>query len=233
MWTLVVKKGGGTRYGPVHSGHVPTFRPFVSPGQVYGERHSQSPALSTWGDPVLLKTEVQLTAAEGTSPAVDVERDQNFVLRTLSSGSVGSTEAECRWADTALNRRRRLFCSRVEGYGSICSCNDPAPIEFSPDPVRPAAGSGPVLLVPGSDPVSLRSFPTTTSSTFRWPSSQGTDPTTCTGETRTRTASFSLLRGPVHRFCSEKPPQVLRGPCSVIGSKLQRRSGLSSVEEFD
>ncbi|XP_017291285.1 protein O-linked-mannose beta-1,2-N-acetylglucosaminyltransferase 1 isoform X2 [Kryptolebias marmoratus] len=86
MWTLVVKKGG----------------------QVYGERHSKSPALSSWGDPVLLKTEVQLTAAE---------------------------EAECHWADTELNRRRKLFCSKVEGYGSICSCKDPAPIEFSPDPL--------------------------------------------------------------------------------------------------
>ncbi|GCC25491.1 hypothetical protein chiPu_0003901 [Chiloscyllium punctatum] len=42
MWTFVVKKGG----------------------QVYGEKHSKSPALATWGDPVLLKTEVQLTSAE-------------------------------------------------------------------------------------------------------------------------------------------------------------------------
>ncbi|XP_056131766.1 protein O-linked-mannose beta-1,2-N-acetylglucosaminyltransferase 1 [Lampris incognitus] len=86
MWTLVVKKGG----------------------QVYGEKHSKSPALSTWGDPVLLKTEVQLTASE---------------------------EAECHWADTELNRRRKLFCSKVEGYGSICSCKDPAPIEFNPEPL--------------------------------------------------------------------------------------------------
>ncbi|XP_031430825.1 protein O-linked-mannose beta-1,2-N-acetylglucosaminyltransferase 1 [Clupea harengus] len=86
MWTWVVKKGG----------------------QVYGEKHSKSPALSTWGDPVLLKTEVQLTASE---------------------------EAECHWADTEMNRRRKLFCSKVEGYGSICSCKDPAPIEFSPDPL--------------------------------------------------------------------------------------------------
>ncbi|KAL4634981.1 protein O-linked-mannose beta-1,2-N-acetylglucosaminyltransferase 1 isoform X1 [Arapaima gigas] len=84
MWTMVVKKGG----------------------QVYGEKHSKSPALSTWGDPVLLKTEVQLTASE---------------------------EAECHWPDTELNRRRKQFCSKVEGYGSICSCKDPAPIEFNPD----------------------------------------------------------------------------------------------------
>uniref|UniRef100_A0A8C9P571 Protein O-linked-mannose beta-1,2-N-acetylglucosaminyltransferase n=1 Tax=Spermophilus dauricus TaxID=99837 RepID=A0A8C9P571_SPEDA len=25
------------------------------------------------------------------------------------------------------------FCSKVEGYGSVCSCKDPTPIEFSPD----------------------------------------------------------------------------------------------------
>ena len=43
---------------------------FVGPGQVYGEKHSKSPALSTWGDPVLLKTEVQLTASEGASEYV-------------------------------------------------------------------------------------------------------------------------------------------------------------------
>ena len=45
------------------------------------------------------------------------------------------SEAECHWADTELNRRRRRFCSKVEGYGSVCSCKDPTPIEFSPDPV--------------------------------------------------------------------------------------------------
>ncbi|XP_071342709.1 protein O-linked-mannose beta-1,2-N-acetylglucosaminyltransferase 1 isoform X1 [Trachinotus anak] len=104
MWTLVVKKGG----------------------QVYGEKHSKSPALSTWGDPVLLKTEVQLTASE---------------------------EAECHWADTELNRRRKLFCSKVEGYGSICSCKDPAPIEFNPDPLpNKNAFNVPVAVIAGNRP---------------------------------------------------------------------------------
>ncbi|XP_072244941.1 protein O-linked-mannose beta-1,2-N-acetylglucosaminyltransferase 1 [Leuresthes tenuis] len=104
MWTLVVKKGG----------------------QVYGEKHSKSPALSTWGDPVLLKTEVQLTASE---------------------------EAECHWADTELNRRRKLFCSKVEGYGSICSCKDPAPIEFNPDPLHNSNVFGvPVAVIAGNRP---------------------------------------------------------------------------------
>ncbi|KAG5849985.1 protein O-linked-mannose beta-1,2-N-acetylglucosaminyltransferase 1 [Anguilla rostrata] len=104
MWTLVVKKGG----------------------QVYGEKHSKSPALSTWGDPVLLKTEVQLTASE---------------------------EAECLWADTELNRRRKLFCSKVEGYGSICSCKDPAPIEFNPDPLKDNnVYNVPVAVIAGNRP---------------------------------------------------------------------------------
>ncbi|TMS20223.1 Protein O-linked-mannose beta-1,2-N-acetylglucosaminyltransferase 1 [Larimichthys crocea] len=104
MWTLVVKKGG----------------------QVYGEKHSKSPALSTWGDPVLLKTEVQLTASE---------------------------EAECHWADTELNRRRKIFCSKVEGYGSICSCKDPAPIEFNPDPLPINNVFGvPVAVIAGNRP---------------------------------------------------------------------------------
>ncbi|KAM4547769.1 protein O-linked-mannose beta-1,2-N-acetylglucosaminyltransferase 1 [Odontesthes bonariensis] len=104
MWTLVVKKGG----------------------QVYGEKHCKSPALSTWGDPVLLKTEVQLTASE---------------------------EAECHWADTELNRRRKLFCSKVEGYGSICGCKDPAPIEFNPDPLPNSnVFSVPVAVIAGNRP---------------------------------------------------------------------------------
>lgn len=77
-------------------------------GPVLGEKHSKSPALSSWGDPVLLKTDVPLSSAE---------------------------DAECHWADTELNRRRRRFCSKVEGYGSVCSCKDPTPIEFSPDPL--------------------------------------------------------------------------------------------------
>ncbi|XP_055077171.1 protein O-linked-mannose beta-1,2-N-acetylglucosaminyltransferase 1 isoform X2 [Periophthalmus magnuspinnatus] len=104
MWTLVLRKGG----------------------QVYGEKHSKSPALSTWGDPVLLKTEVQLTASE---------------------------EAECQWADTELNRRRKIFCSKVEGYGSICSCKDPAPIEFNPEPLQNNKVSNiPVAVIAGNRP---------------------------------------------------------------------------------
>ncbi|XP_043941881.1 protein O-linked-mannose beta-1,2-N-acetylglucosaminyltransferase 1 [Protopterus annectens] len=104
MWTFVVKKGG----------------------QVYGEKHSKSPALSTWGDPVLLKTEVQLSPAE---------------------------DAECHWQDTEINRRRKTFCSKVEGYGSICSCKDPSPIELNPEVLKDNnVFNVPVAVIAGNRP---------------------------------------------------------------------------------
>ncbi|KAJ6659543.1 hypothetical protein lerEdw1_018778 [Lerista edwardsae] len=103
-WTFVGKKGG----------------------EVYGEKHAKSPALSTWGEPVLLKTEVQLTSVE---------------------------DAECHWPDTELNRRRKRFCSKVEGYGSVCSCKDPTPIEFNPDPLKDnKVFDVPVAVIAGNRP---------------------------------------------------------------------------------
>ncbi|TKC36434.1 hypothetical protein EI555_000645 [Monodon monoceros] len=95
-------------------------------GPVLGEKHSKSPALSSWGDPVLLKTDVPLSSAE---------------------------EAECHWADTELNRRRHRFCGKVEGYGSVCSCKDPTPIEFSPDPLPDnKVFNVPVAVIAGNRP---------------------------------------------------------------------------------
>ncbi|XP_060132920.1 protein O-linked-mannose beta-1,2-N-acetylglucosaminyltransferase 1 isoform X2 [Zootoca vivipara] len=104
MWTFVGKKGG----------------------EVYGEKHAKSPVLSSWGEPVLLKTEVQLTSVE---------------------------DAECHWPDTELNRRRKRFCSKVEGYGSVCSCKDPTPIEFNPDPLKDnKVFDVPVAVIAGNRP---------------------------------------------------------------------------------
>lgn len=44
-------------------------------------------------------------------------------------------ESECEWPDSEDNKRRRQFCNHIEGYGSVCNCNDPAPIIFNPEPV--------------------------------------------------------------------------------------------------
>jgi hypothetical protein len=44
-------------------------------------------------------------------------------------------DSECDWADKEENKRRREFCNHIEGYGSVCSCTDPAPLLFNPEPV--------------------------------------------------------------------------------------------------
>lgn len=42
-------------------------------------------------------------------------------------------EVECYWVDIELNCCCWCFCSKVEGYGSVCSCKDFIFIEFSFD----------------------------------------------------------------------------------------------------
>ncbi|KAF4532879.1 hypothetical protein B566_EDAN001482 [Ephemera danica] len=74
--------------------------------KMFGESYSKSTEFNTWGAPVVLRVEV---------PLVPVE------------------ESECDWPDTAENKRRREFCSHIEGYGSVCSCSDPAPLIFNPE----------------------------------------------------------------------------------------------------
>uniref|UniRef100_A0A9L0RZC5 Protein O-linked-mannose beta-1,2-N-acetylglucosaminyltransferase n=1 Tax=Equus caballus TaxID=9796 RepID=A0A9L0RZC5_HORSE len=63
-------------------------------GPVLGEKHSKSPALSSWGDPVLLKTDVPLSSAEGGLPdnkvlnvpvAVIAGNRPNYLYRMLRS----------------------------------------------------------------------------------------------------------------------------------------------------
>ncbi|XP_063220373.1 protein O-linked-mannose beta-1,2-N-acetylglucosaminyltransferase 1-like isoform X2 [Bacillus rossius redtenbacheri] len=77
-------------------------------GKMYGELYSKSMDFNTWGAPVVLHVEVPLVTIE---------------------------ESECDWSDTEENRRRREFCNHVEGYGSVCSCSDPAPLTFHPEPI--------------------------------------------------------------------------------------------------
>jgi len=71
------------------------------------ESISKSPSLSEWGEPVILKVALPL---------------------------VNQSVAECDlWPKNEENDRRRDFCDKMEGFGSVCSCADPAPISFVPD----------------------------------------------------------------------------------------------------
>ena len=46
-----------------------------------------------------------------------------------------STATECNWDTSDSSKRRREFCNKLEGYGSVCSCQDPDPIDFVAKPV--------------------------------------------------------------------------------------------------
>ncbi|KAI2809946.1 Protein O-linked-mannose beta-1,2-N-acetylglucosaminyltransferase 1 [Blomia tropicalis] len=72
--------------------------------RAYGEAYAKSPEFNSWAAPVLLQATVPLVPAE---------------------------ESECDWPISAENQRRRSFCSKIEGYGSVCNCHDPALVNFA------------------------------------------------------------------------------------------------------
>lgn len=78
-------------------------------GKVYGESYSKSATFSSWGASVILRVQVPLVSIEKSS---------------------------CQWPKTEENQRRLQFCNRIEGYGSVCSCDDPASLTFTPEPVE-------------------------------------------------------------------------------------------------
>lgn len=77
-------------------------------GSVYGERINKSPSASEWAQPVTLEAIVP------TQPG---------------------DKAECDWPESDENDRRRLFCNKFEGYGSLCDCHNPSPIVIDPRPL--------------------------------------------------------------------------------------------------
>ena len=83
-----------------------------------GESYSKSPGFDAWGAPVTLSVSVPLVETPGGEHKVTCpEWDQQ---------EEGATEEE---RDTLKEwiMRRRSFCDRIEGYGSVCSCKDAFP----------------------------------------------------------------------------------------------------------
>ena len=74
-------------------------------GSVYGERMSKSPSISEWAKSITLEAVVPTQPAE---------------------------KAECDWPESDENDRRREFCNKFEGYGSLCDCINPSPIIIDP-----------------------------------------------------------------------------------------------------
>ena len=64
-------------------------------GKVYAEGIHKTPNVDVWAEPLT----VQAT----------------FPLQSKAS-------SQCDWKEDEMNRRRREFCNKYEGYGSVCSC---------------------------------------------------------------------------------------------------------------
>lgn len=79
----------------------------ASEAKSLGETIAKSPSFDTWAEPSVLQLTIQL--------------DPSSIIDLTS----------CFGNDF----KRVDFCSRMEGYGSVCSCDDPAPINFSPKKV--------------------------------------------------------------------------------------------------
>ncbi|XP_054161099.1 protein O-linked-mannose beta-1,2-N-acetylglucosaminyltransferase 1-like [Oppia nitens] len=94
--------------------------------KMLAEGYSRSPEFNSWGAPVVLRVDIMLTSV---------------------------SRSQCRWTDNEDSDRRRAFCARVEGYGSVCSCSEPAPISFANtvDPLSPIS-SVPVAVVAANRP---------------------------------------------------------------------------------
>uniref|UniRef100_K1PUA0 Protein O-linked-mannose beta-1,2-N-acetylglucosaminyltransferase 1 n=1 Tax=Magallana gigas TaxID=29159 RepID=K1PUA0_MAGGI len=75
-------------------------------GQVVSERHSKADKMGDWGERITMEEVLKLVPLQ---------------------------ESKCPWATT--DNKRQEFCDKVEGYGRVCDCDDPAPLTFHPPKV--------------------------------------------------------------------------------------------------
>lgn len=89
------------------------------------EAFQKAPSFNDWATPVVVQASVQLLEKEN----------------------------ECNWGEGAAARRRRQFCAKYEGYGSVCSCTNPAPIDLRGSPLLGSrVGSLPIAVIAANRP---------------------------------------------------------------------------------
>lgn len=100
----------------------------VKGGEATGEDVGKSASIQEWGPPVHLT--VSLTIPD-------------FVV-------------ECDWPETKENKKRREFCSKYEGYGSLCHCAKPLSLSFKTPPLIPNnVADVPVTVIASNRPLYL------------------------------------------------------------------------------
>lgn len=143
MWAMAVKKRLTTKSSVFNNDQN---------DRLYGETYSKSDDFNSWASPAILHVEIELLSESLdqcqwttlTTPSSllghifgNILSSSNQLTTTPATTSF-SIEADLKpifssifLADDQLTRtRRRNFCSRIEGYGSVCSCTDPLPLRF-------------------------------------------------------------------------------------------------------
>jgi len=129
MWAFVAIKGPSPS-NKAAAGAASGDRKGAYASGMLGESLSKSPDFQSWGQNVVLRAEVPLSSIQ---------------------------EANCqKWPDTEENARRRQFCDHVEGYGSVCDCDSPAPIDelssFSSPVLNNQVSDIPVAIIASNRP---------------------------------------------------------------------------------
>jgi len=97
-------------------------------GKPLGEDVGKAVNVQTWGPPVTLEVTIPLT----------------------------DSAVECDWPSTPENHRRKAFCSRYEGYGSLCHCASPLPLNIkAPKLASNNVADVPVSIIASNRPLYL------------------------------------------------------------------------------
>ncbi|XP_015373420.1 PREDICTED: protein O-linked-mannose beta-1,2-N-acetylglucosaminyltransferase 1-like isoform X2 [Diuraphis noxia] len=162
MWAMVAKHHNndpeGQRNGEGTGGHVYGESYNSNPSLVLQHNSKSVPAISSWGTDVLLRVQVPLDVNRSHNNQND-EWCDSWITAGASDdnndddgdfGDSGSIIDDDIVVESPLARRQR-FCSRIEGYGDVCSCAHPAPLDFHPLPIPDSnIDRVPVVIVAGN-----------------------------------------------------------------------------------
>ncbi|EDV20334.1 uncharacterized protein TRIADDRAFT_51036 [Trichoplax adhaerens] len=98
-------------------------------GVHYAEARALSPKLDEWAKPCKISAQIQLKTNQ---------------------------ERRCNWPKNDENRRRATLCNRYEGYGRLCACSNPQPIDIaSPSLLNNRVANVPVAVIASNRPYYL------------------------------------------------------------------------------
>lgn len=171
MWAMVVRKRLLTS-----SGGTPSQTPSSS---LLGESYTKASDFNSWASPAILNVEIELSSESEdlcqwgrrtTTPSSLLGHILGGILPTagkeLTATTLATSERRTQQEvnsgsmflpdDETQAQRRASFCSRIEGYGSVCSCNDPMPLRFvsSFDPMAPIS-QVPIAVIASNRPAFL------------------------------------------------------------------------------